>query len=650
MPSIAPTTVRTSTLQTSQQGLSRLQNTQRELFRSEEQIATGRAISRPSDAPEKVATVQYLDRRLAEREQEERNTAAALNTLNTADTGLGEASDLLIEAKTIASSQVGVGSDADTRAAESLVIAAQVDALVEIANAQFADLSVFGGRDGAEASGRVFEPFLGGVRYTGAAENLRTLVGAFEPEAFTSNGVEAFGALSARVRSGVDLAPAASADVRLADVAGALGRGVRPGSLQLMVNGAAVDVDLSFADTLGDVAERVNAAIAEAAPGAGSLAVGPGGFELTGNGGSTVALADAGNGTAAADLGLDGLTSTGGAAAAGGDVQTRLTPLTALADLATPVDFASGITVTQGGVTQTLDFAAAETVQDLQNVVRNAELGLRLEINAGGSGLDLVSEVAGLELSIGENGGTTAADLGLRSFGEATALSEFRNGIGVVTQEGEDDVNVTLHDGSTFAVNLDGAETVGDVVAAVQNAAAATGLTPGQFALTLAATGNGLVFTDNTAGAGAFTITNANQSLAGTHLGIVGDAGPGSTITGTDEATVRVENAFTHLINLRDALVNNDESGITVAGSKIENDIDAAASARATVGVQAKRLEDLQTRAEDQTLQEQSMLSSLRDADLAEVISRYQQLQLQLQASLQTTAQSQRLSLLDYLN
>ena len=113
MPSITPTTGRTSSLQSSQQSLSRLQNTQRELFRSEEQIATGRAITRPSDAPEKVATVQFLDRRLAEREQEERNTAAALNTLNTADTGLGEASDLLIEAKTIASSQVGVGSDAD---------------------------------------------------------------------------------------------------------------------------------------------------------------------------------------------------------------------------------------------------------------------------------------------------------------------------------------------------------------------------------------------------------------------------------------------------------------------------------------------------------------------------------------------------------
>ena len=153
MPSVTPTTTRASTLQSSQQQLRRVQGTQRQLAEAELQISTGRAITRPSDAPEKIATVQYLDRRLAEREQEARNRDAALNTLNTADTGLGEASDILLEAKTIASSQVGVGSDAETRKAEALVIDAQVDALLDIANTQFADLSVYGGRNGAAPGG-----------------------------------------------------------------------------------------------------------------------------------------------------------------------------------------------------------------------------------------------------------------------------------------------------------------------------------------------------------------------------------------------------------------------------------------------------------------------------------------------------------------
>ncbi|MEM9420785.1 MAG: flagellin, partial [Planctomycetota bacterium] len=99
----------------------------------------------------------------------------------------------------------------------------------------------------------------------------------------------------------------------------------------------------------------------------------------------------------------------------------------------------------------------------------------------------------------------------------------------------------------------------------------------------------------------------------------------------------------------RDSLKNNDESGITLASTQLEDDIDSVVSARAIVGVQAQRLEETRLRNEDQALQEQSVLSNLKDADLTEVISRYQQLQLQLQASLQTSAQIQQLSLLDFL-
>ena len=78
-------------------------------------------------------------------------------------------------------------------------------------------------------------------------------------------------------------------------------------------------------------------------------ASGPTVFELTGNGGNSVTLADATNGAVAADLGLDGITSTGGAAATGGRrAGEDHVPLTPLADLATPIDFAGGITVTQG--------------------------------------------------------------------------------------------------------------------------------------------------------------------------------------------------------------------------------------------------------------------------------------------------------------
>ncbi|MEM1098018.1 MAG: flagellin [Planctomycetota bacterium] len=655
MSGITPIISRTSTLLNSQTALARLQETQTELYDAQEQITTGRAINRPSDAAAQVSSVMYLENRLAEREQQSQNLTTAAGYLNFADAGLGDANDLLIEARSIASSQIGVGSDTATREAEALVIDSSVQAMMEIANRQFNGLSVFGGNNGAAPGEAIFEDFLGGVRYAGSDDDLLADLGGFTDQAINANGVEAFGALSARVKSTQNYAPQATANTRLADVNGALGEGIRKGSINVVINATPVAVDLQTADTMGDVVTRINDAIATAAPGAGSVALTANGFAVTGNGGNTIAIADPLGGQTALDLGIEGLSSTGGVAAAGTDVGIRLTETTPLAALGGGIDFASGLVIEQGAETRTVDLSTATTVQELQNIIRGLNLGLRVEINDDGNALDLVTEVAGLTLSVGENGGTTAEDLGWRTLGAATELDVFRNGLGVETVAGENDASFTLHDGTAFDVNFDGATTVQDVIDQINAAALAAGATigtgAGQFSATLATTGNGIVLTDNTAGAGAFTVSEANQSQALFHLGfgLENDLGAGTTLTSEDKAAARVENLFTHLIDLRDALTSDDTTGITLAGGSLEQDIEASIAARGQVGAQAKRVEDSQTRLDDQRLTEQGMLSELKDADLTEVITRYQQLQLQLQASLQTTAQIQQLSLLDFL-
>ena len=649
MSAISSATGRTSSLLSSQQALARLQNTQSDLAEMQKQISTGQAINRVSDDPSQVASVLLIQRRLQEREQEGRNLQLATQTLNTADAALGEATNSLIEAKTIALSQIGVGSDADTRKAESLVIDAQLSGIVDIANTQFNGVSVFGGNNGASLDGVVFEKFLGGVRYVGSDQNLQTDVGAFTSQDFTSQGVTAFGKFTAEVDNGIDLQPQATAATKLASITGGTKQGFVAGSVNLTVNGNEVSVDLGAADTLGGVATILTDAINQISPGAGSVTVGAAGLELTGNGGNTVSLADPTGIRTAESLGLDGLTSTGGTTATGNDVGIKLSPLTSLADLGASLDLTSGLVVTQGEQTKTVDFSSANTIEDLQNAVADLDLGLRLDIAPGGRNLKLVSSVAGLTFSVGENGGTTASDLGIHSFDASTKLTEFRQGVGVLTAEGEDDLTINLKDGSSFNVNLDSATNVGEVVTLVNAAAAAAGVAPADFTFGLTTTGTGLVATDNTVGAGEFSIANAGQSHAAEHLGIAQTASASNTITGQDTAQRQIDNAFTDLILLRDSLKKNDESGISLASNNLEQDIDAVVSARATVGVQAQRLEETKLRNEDLTLQEQSMLSSLKDADLTSVISRYQQLQLQLQASLQTSAQIQQLSLMDFL-
>lgn len=645
-----PPISRVSTQMSTDSLLARLRQTQRELFEVQRQITTGNAFARASDIPDKVSTIMFLERRLDERKQQADNLQFARNVLNTADQALGDATGILLEARDIASSQIGVGSDTTTRATQAVVIDAQITAMIDIANRQFADLSVFGGNNGARPEGLVFEEFLGGIRYRGATGNLTNDVGTLRHEDFTSNGVAAFGALSGRVRSNVDLQPQPAAGTRLAEVFGANGNGINKGPIVVSVNGTQVNVDLATADTLGDVVTRVNAAIDSVDPAAGALSIAGDGFSLTANGGYDLAISESGQGITASDLGIDLSTGAGPAAVAGDSVRTKLTLNTRLADLGAAVDFASGLRITQGEQTKAADFSTATTIEDLVNEIDSLGLGLRLEINAAGTGLDLVSEVSGVALSVGENGGTTAQDLGLRTFGTDTSLSDFRFGLGVQAVEGEDDLTVSLHNGTSFNVDLAGAQTVNDVITAINAAAAGAGLTLGvDFSAGLAATGNGFVFEDLTAGGNDFVIANANTSLAGTHLGIVGNAGAGATLAGEDQAQVRVENAFTHLINLRDALTSDSTSGITLAGGGLEEDVDRIVAARAVIGVQARRIEDQESRAQDINLAERSMLSNLKDADLTEVISRFTQLQTQLQASLSVGAQNLQLSLLDFL-
>ncbi|MEM8738215.1 MAG: flagellin [Planctomycetota bacterium] len=649
MSTISSISSRTSTLLGSQQSLDRLQTTQRSLNDLQRQISTGQAINRVSDDPAQVASVLLLERRLLEREQEARNLELATQTLNTADLALGEATDTLIEANTIASSQIGVGSDEETRQAQSLVIDAQLASLVDIANTQFNGVSVFGGNNGAAQDGRVFQEFLGGVQYVGTGDNLQTDVGAFGSQDFTSEGLTAFGNFEAVVNNGRDLAPQATGATRLTAIQGGTNSGFVPGSVSVTVNATEVTVDLSGLDSLDDAATVLSDAINTAVPGAGGVTVGPTGLVLTGNGGNTVNIDDLAGSRTAASLGLDGLSSSGGVAQPGADLGVRLTPLTNLADLATPVDFTSGLTITQGEQTVTVAFPLASTIEDVQNAVADLKLGVRLDIAEDGRTLEFVSSVAGLDFSVGENGGTTATDLGIHTFNGDTLLTDLRQGIGLITNEGEDDLSVTLHDGRSFSVNLDSAPDVSEAISRINTAASAAGITPAEFSVSVPTTGTGLLAVDNTTGPNDFSITNVGQSHAAEHLGLLGSAAVGDPIVGEDTAARRLNNAFTDLILLRDALRNNDESGITLASTNLEDDIDAAVSARAIVGVQAQRLEQISLRNEDQTLQEQSVLSNLKDADLTEVITRFQQLQIQLQAALQTSAQIQQTSLLDFL-
>jgi flagellar hook-associated protein 3 FlgL len=662
MSSIPSNLARVSTLLKSQISLSSLNSSNQRLLNTQIQLATGKLVNRPSDNAVSASTISVLDDILERRTQRMRNLSHAEAALNTSDGALGEASNLLLEAKSIGLSQIGVGSDAQTRANQAGVIDSMLTEMVRIGNSKYQQLHLFGGDATANAP---FAELLGRYQYLGQGNGLVTDTGFSSSVPITTSGVQAFGAMSARVQGDHDLNPTMSADTRLADLDGSRGFGITLGSINVDVGGTDVVVDLSSAHTVGDVANLLQTAIQTIDPAA---TVGIDG--LTGNrfaiAGNTVAItiSDLSTPATAADLGLTGTFAIGGAP--GSDVDPRLTELTLISDLGN-----GGVTVPMGtirisnaGQTRDLDLSAAETIQDMMNLVKGLNLGVRVEIAESGDRLNFVNELSGSPvnaMSIGEvGGGTTATELGVRSFTGTTLLSDFNNGLGVQIKTGsvdpitglpdpaaDVDFRITVKDGRTFDVDLEDVTTVQDVLDQINAAATAAGITPAEFSADLAESGNGIELTDNTVGTTTSVIAQ-NGSFAAKDLGILGSS-TSATLTGEDRATVAVDSVFSHLMTLRDTLLANDETGISLATQKLDSDITRLASARADVGVRTRRVTDAVTREEDLTIQDTNLKSQLQDLDYTEAAIRFAAMQQQLQAAMLTAARTSSLSLLDFL-
>lgn len=660
MTAIPPSFSRVPTLMASQLMSSNVLSSSRALLDTQLQLASGRAISRPSDDAIGSGALGVLDEMIERREQLGRNLSHADAVLATMDSALGEASELLLEAKGIGFSEIGAGSSADARAAQATVVGALLDQFISLANREYQGIHFFGG----EATARPpIEERLNGLAYVGTNGGMATDLGMALPIDITMGGDVVFGAVSGRVQGDHDLDPDLTDATRLSDLNGARGLGVEPGTLLVTVTPAGDDltVDLSSADTISDVVTLLNDAL-----GAGTAAIDPvneTALQITPPAGVTLDISDDGTGFTAADLGIVG-TFAGPAGGVGGDLNARLTPRTELssledAGLGVPL---GTIRIENAGQQRDVDLSSAKTIEDVQNAIAALRIGARLEIDAAGDRLDLVNTISGGQLSVGEVGGSTATELGIRSFAGTTALSDFNHGEGVqIISESVDpatglpdptrdlDFQVALHDGRTFEVDLAGAETVDDVLTAINDAATTAGVVvPGEFTAGLATTGNGLVLTDGTAGGTDLSVTALNGSFAARDLGLLGTTSS-ATLAGTDRATVAVDGVFSHLIALRDALLNNDTNGISFATSRLEADIERTASARAEVGGRARRVADAAYRQEDLMIQDESIRSQIRDLDYTKAAVRFSMLQQQLQAGLTTTAQVSSLSLLDFL-
>ncbi len=765
-------TNRVSSLYIFQQTTQQIQDIQQELYRVEQQLATGQQFTLPSEDPSAAMRVISSQRLLEQKDQVAQNLETGQSYLTATDSALASISERLIDIRATAIGAVGSTVSDENRQLAVAEIQNAIQQLVSLGNEQFRGRYLFGG----EASGDQPFDYANGsyVEYCGGQQRLTSFADVGTSFDINVTGGEVFGCISEPLGTATNLDPVVNYDTPLSDLRGGLG--IELGQIAVTADGSNSVIDLTGAATVGDVASMLRAGAPDGTELIVEITATGLRIEVAGDPSPTLEIDEVGDGETAAQLGILAETPVSGPVE-GGDLDPVLRETTLLADVfgirsssavhfdgedndlifeagevgdaydgirivfeddgsveyagsdeqasydaasntlrvtvkegatraidvveavhaayeagdvpidarldplddqrggsgfvevtppgeyhgltgggsGTPLDLASGLQVVNGGQTYTIDCSSAETVQDLLASFNGTDAGILAAINDSGTGITLSTRVSGADFAVGENGGTLATQLGLRSFTEDVRLEDLNFGGGVDAVEGTD-FTITLADETMAPIEIDisGVETVGELLVLIN------AQSPGNLEARLATEGNGIELQDNTVGAGVLTVTTAGLSSAAIDLGLVAEgqteiaAGtnpPGETdvLRGADVHPLEAEGIFTALTRLADALAENDLGEAERALDMLDTATDSLNFVRAEVGIRQQHLDVMTTRLEDEQIAIQEAMSLDFDADLVEAASEYEAQLVALQAALMASSQILQLSLLNYL-
>lgn len=199
--------------------------------------------------------------------------------------------------------------------------------------------------------------------------------------------------------------------------------------------------------------------------------------------------------------------------------------------------------ITDGsGNSAVIDTSSAVTIDDVVNQINSA---MDINVHASLSNNHLVlTDMSGQPnstLTVRDMGsGQSAAGLGIAgtsntgtltgtsidSLGLNTAIASLNDGLGIRTaSNGGTDFQATLADGSTVSVSLGSAQTVGDIINAINTAGGS------KLKATLDANNNSIDLTDSSTGSGTLSVLSQNGSHAAEDLGFTNTPSSG-TVTG----------------------------------------------------------------------------------------------------------------------
>jgi len=642
-------------VQVSQLGIQQLQD----------QLSSGKRFNLPSQDPAAAIRIIGIQRDLEFRDQTLRNLDSSQGFLNVTESTLGNVQDQLIELRGLGVESAGNISSEEERAGWVSQINATIERLTAASNTRYQDRYLFSG--GTVNTATVINSD-NTVQFLGNDLNLLTIADNGEYIAHNVTGQKALGLISDGVVSRVDLDPAAIGSTRLSDLNG--GKGISPGAIQLSDGLERITVDLAGAETLDNILERIDAALAisgrkvQFSINNGAIVAG----YADGNPGQ-LRILESGTGRTAADLGILAPNQSTPLPLVGRPLDPVLRPTTLLTQLNgnTGFDTTGGIRIEQNGKSYSIDLSAASTLQDVTNTINESGAAVRADISPDGRSLRVRSIQSGADFSISEVAGNLAERLGLRTFNNQLRLDQLNFGQGIYTSNGPD-LTFSRNDGSEFSIDLQGTTTVQDVLDRINNDA--NNLDPAtRIIASLNPVSNGITISSLeyvpdpfgppiTTTPGPIKVRNAGGSQAGTGLGLIpkgsnetvaSQTGTTYSVTGNDPNPQEVKGVFNSLIRLRDAILANDTTAVTRAVGLVDTDLSRLSLSRGSLGVQQRRIDDLKGLQEENQIQLKSVESINFDADLAKTISELQARQASYEASLQLLGNASQLSLFNYL-
>ena len=609
---------------------------QKALVQMQEQVATGQKYFLPSEDPASALRTIGLKKLLQRKDQMLANIASDQSLLGVTENTLQTISDALNTAKQLVTGGIGDSTTAAEKQGLAIEAGAVIRQLVNAGNTQFRGRYLFGGSQNDQP------PFSltgeNAVRYEGDQFQINGYIDLGLQQANNLDGASAFGALSPPVTS--DANPALTLKTRISDLYGGGGVSLGQISVSLSADPPTKTIDLANVQTVGDLKATIEAAFT---PGAVTVSINAAknGISVTPASG-TVSISDLSGGFTAANLGIR---STATAGIVGGDLNPRLTKDTLISDLnggtGIGVTAGKGLLIQNGATSRVIDLSSATTVEGLFNLLREPSLGLSAEINANGNGLAITSRLNGANFSIGENGGTNATALGIRTTTATTELSKLNYGQGVPVNNGQK-LNITRRNGTVAQVDLNGSLTVQDVLTKIN------AVDPGNLVASLVANGNGISILDNS-GTGALSIENNELSKA---LGLAGSepgSNPAIPFNGSEPNWQEAPGSLNILVRLQDALNRGDNGELTRLNSLIEKELARVNQVRGEVGGRMKVLDNVDNRIRDASTESQKQLATEFEPDMAELLTRITQFQTTFEATLKVASQIMQLSLVNYL-